>query len=60
LWALLRRKQLYGRKFRRQHPFGRFILDFFCHEHRLAVEIDGHSHAEEGQREYDQFAANAR
>jgi very-short-patch-repair endonuclease len=54
LWALLRRKQLYGLKFRRQHPLHRFILDFYCHAHRLAVEIDGQGHAEPDQRAYDQ------
>jgi very-short-patch-repair endonuclease len=40
LWERLRRKQL-GVKFRRQHPAGPFILDFFCHEARLAVPVVG-------------------
>ena len=53
LWSRLRRKQLYGLRFRRQHPIYRFILDFYCHQRRLAVEIDGHSHAERDQRAYD-------
>ena len=51
LWARLRRRQLYGLKFRRQHPIGTFIVDFCCIEEKLAVEIDGDSHA--GQDEYD-------
>lgn len=54
LWQHLRRKQLFGLKFRRQHPIYRFILDFFCYDHKLAVEIDGHSHAEPTQQAYDQ------
>ena len=54
LWKYLRRKQLHGITFRRQHPVDRFILDFFCYEHNLAVEIDGHSHYQPNQREYDQ------
>ena len=54
LWAHLRAKQLYGLKFRRQHPIDRFILDFYCHRHRLVVEIDGHSHADPEQIIYDQ------
>ena len=40
LWEHLRRKNL-SAKFRRQHPVGPFILDFYCHEARLAVEVDG-------------------
>jgi len=54
LWARLRAKQLYGLKFRRQHPIDHFILDFYCHQHRLVVEIDGHSHAEPEQIAHDQ------
>ncbi len=51
LWSALRNRRLAGRKFRRQHPVGRFILDFYCHEVRLAVEVDGQVH--ETQREAD-------
>jgi very-short-patch-repair endonuclease len=54
LWQRLRGKQLYGIKFRRQHPIFRFILDFFCFQHRLVVELDGHRHADPEQQEYDQ------
>ena len=45
------RKQ--GFKFRRQHPLDDFVLDFFCHEAKLAVEIDGSQHTE--QATYDQW-----
>lgn len=51
LWQRLRRKQLNGYKFRRQHVMGRFIVDFYCHEKRLIIEVDGDSHLH--QREYD-------
>ncbi|MDX2129904.1 MAG: type ISP restriction/modification enzyme [Chloroherpetonaceae bacterium] len=53
MWSLLRNRQLNGYKFRRQHPFGRFILDFYCHESKLCVELDGGQHAEKNQAEYD-------
>jgi very-short-patch-repair endonuclease len=46
LWSVLRARQLQGYKFRRQYPFGPFILDFACIEHRLAVEADGSQHAD--------------
>ena len=54
LWQRLRNKQLYGLKFRRQHPINRFILDFYCPQHKLVIEIDGHGHAEPEQQQYDQ------
>jgi len=44
LWHLLRNKQLHGAKFRRQHQFGTYICDFYCHEARLVVELDGKYH----------------
>jgi very-short-patch-repair endonuclease len=47
LWARLRRRQLNGFKFRRQHPIGPFFVDFFCNEAKLVVEIDGSQHADE-------------
>ncbi len=53
LWRRLRRKQLDGLKFRRQHIIGRFVLDFYCHECRLAVELDGGQHGEAAQSRRD-------
>ncbi len=44
LWSAIRRGQLDGLKFRRQHPIGPYVLDFFCASARLAVEIDGAAH----------------
>jgi very-short-patch-repair endonuclease len=45
LWRALRGGQLNGLRFRRQHPIGPYILDFYCPQHRLAVEVDGASHS---------------
>ena len=45
LWSRLRRKQLDGFRFRRQHPLGPYVADFFCAEGRLIVEVDGGQHA---------------
>ena len=45
LWLLLRSRKL-GFKFRRQHPVGPYILDFYCHAANLAVELDGGQHNE--------------
>jgi very-short-patch-repair endonuclease len=47
LWTRLRRRQLKGFKFRRQHPIGPFFADFFCPEAKLVIEIDGSQHADE-------------
>lgn len=44
LWKELRGKRLGGYKFRRQHPIDRFIADFYCHEARLIIEVDGPVH----------------
>jgi len=54
LWQLLRGRRLSGYKFRRQHPVGRFVLDFYCAKKRLAIELDGGQHTEDGQARYDQ------
>ena len=46
LWKSLRRQQMGHFKFRRQHPFGDYIIDFVCLEAMLAVEVDGGQHSE--------------
>ncbi|WP_396594161.1 endonuclease domain-containing protein [Brevundimonas sp. R86498] len=53
LWVHLRGRQLGGLKFRRQHPVGAYVLDFYCAEARLAVEVDGQMHAEADRAEHD-------
>ncbi len=57
LWSHLRNRQLNGIKFRRQHPIDRFIIDFYCAEAKLCIEVDGDSHAEPDQIKYDQARA---
>ncbi len=52
LWYALRDRNL-GYKFRRQHPIQKFIIDFYCAQVKLCVEIDGASHLEREQAEYD-------
>jgi very-short-patch-repair endonuclease len=49
LWSRLRARQLQGLKFRRQHGIGPYIVDFYCPEQFLVVEVDGDSHAEMDQ-----------
>ncbi len=44
LWQKLKRKQMYGYDFHRQKPIDNYILDFFCHELMLGIEVDGYSH----------------
>lgn len=44
LWKHLKGRQLKGYKFRRQHPIGNFIADFYCHEALLIIELDGSVH----------------
>lgn len=44
LWKNLRNQQLLGYKFRRQYPVNKYILDFYCHELKLCIEIDGSTH----------------
>jgi very-short-patch-repair endonuclease len=47
LWRALRRDQLNGLSFRRQHPLGPYIVDFYCPRLQLVVEVDGGQHAEQ-------------
>ena len=44
LWQRLRMRQVHGRRFRRQHPIGRYFADFACVELKLVIEIDGDQH----------------
>lgn len=45
LWRRIRARQLDGAHFRRQHPIGRWITDFYCAEAKLVIELDGGGHA---------------
>jgi very-short-patch-repair endonuclease len=53
LWSLLKNAQLEGRKFRRQHSAGPYILDFYCPAEKLCIEVDGLSHYTDVGPEYD-------
>jgi len=53
LWEMLRNKKLDGYKFKRQHGFGTFIVDFYCYASKLIIEIDGKIHEKKEQKERD-------
>jgi very-short-patch-repair endonuclease len=53
LWARLRRKQLNGLQFYRQKIIGDYIVDFYCAEAKLVIELDGSQHYKESGRERD-------
>src|SRR6267378_2870164 len=53
LWSRLRAHRMDGRKFRRQHALGRYIVDFVCLDARLIIEVDGDSHANDSREALD-------
>lgn len=53
IWQLIRNRNLSGYKFRRQHPICGYILDFYCYDVKLAIELDGGGHNHDEQRLYD-------
>lgn len=53
LWGYLKNRQLQGRKFRRQFSIGDYIVDFYCVEEKLAVELDGQPHFTAAGTQYD-------
>lgn len=53
LWDRLANNQLNGFKFRRQHPIGPYVADFYCHKAKLVIEVDGKDHNQVEQKEYD-------
>jgi very-short-patch-repair endonuclease len=50
----LRRKQIDGYHFRAQHPIDLFIADFYCHQLKLIIELDGKVHLDKDQRQYNE------
>lgn len=60
LWYYLRAKRLCGLKFRRQHPIGRFIVDFVCVEKKVIIELDGSQHLDDPEKDKsrDQWLKN--
>ncbi len=53
MWEHLRDRKFLGLKFRRQTPIGPYVADFFCHELRLVLEVDGSVHEEKAQISHD-------
>jgi very-short-patch-repair endonuclease len=53
LWEVLKDRKLFKARWRRQHPIDIFIADFYCHEYKLVVEVDGDIHLLEEKMEYD-------
>ncbi len=53
LWYFLRRKQLDGYQFRKQHPVGHYVVDFACVKENLIVEVDGATHGTDEEIAYD-------
>ena len=53
LWEALRNRRLNNCKFRRQHALENYVADFYCHEAKLVIELDGEIHGEQEQKEYD-------
>jgi len=64
LWLQLKGRKVEGMQFRKQHPIGPYVLDFYCHAARLCVEVDGevHSRARVPSRdaERDRWLSDAR
>jgi very-short-patch-repair endonuclease len=52
-WRIVKNSRLDGKKFRRQHSIGRYILDFYCPSERLGIELDGDGHFSEQKQWYD-------
>ncbi|WP_173911344.1 endonuclease domain-containing protein [Acinetobacter sp. Marseille-Q1618] len=53
MWQILRARRFMDLKFRRQHVIEPYIVDFYCHEIGLVIELDGGQHATDGGKEYD-------
>jgi very-short-patch-repair endonuclease len=53
LWKKLKGRKIFNTKFRKQHPIGMFIVDFYYHEYKLVIEVDGEVHNNEEFSEYD-------
>ena len=53
LWDLVRNRKLKGKKFRRQHAIADYVVDFYCNESKLAIELDGNFHTETEAKDYD-------
>jgi very-short-patch-repair endonuclease len=59
LWSWLRDRRFDGYKFKRQFPIGRYVLDFYCAELKLAIEVDGQQHSANWMVDYEYERTNA-
>jgi very-short-patch-repair endonuclease len=57
-WQMIRNRKVKGFKFRRQHPLNKYITDFYCHEAKLVIELDGDIHLLEEIKAYDEVREN--
>jgi very-short-patch-repair endonuclease len=53
VWSRLKSRSFKNLKFRRQHSFGQYVVDFVCLEKKLIIEIDGSQHKEDSRKDYD-------
>jgi len=53
LWKELKKKEIFKARFKSQHPIDIFVVDFYCHKYRLAIEVDGEIHQKQDVLEYD-------
>ena len=53
LWNILKNRQFYGYRFRRQFPIGSYIVDFVCREKKIIIELDGGQHNQSSEIQYD-------
>ena len=53
MWSQLRNRQLLGLKFKRQFSVDKYIIDFYCPEYKIAIELDGNVHELEDVKKYD-------
>lgn len=54
LWEELRNKEIFKARWKRQHPVDIFVVDFYCHKYKLAIEVDGEIHLNEEILEHDE------
>ena len=58
LWEELKKKEIFKARWKRQHPIDIFVVDFYCHKYKLAIEVDGEIHLKEENREHDDGRAH--
>lgn len=54
LWEKLKKKEIFKARWKRQHPIDIFVVDFYCHKYKLAIEVDGEIHLNEEIQEHNE------